>query len=151
MEKSKRPGGLTFFAIINFILAFLSIAGAGLLFISIAFVGQIPMENMTEAQRASVETLKNMPASSLIFSISRSVIGGILLLLAGIGYLKQNRVLGYIIGNVYVAAMIIYTVLSPFILGAAVKKGIISSFVALLYPVITLIVLNFIYRKNFNE
>jgi hypothetical protein len=151
MDKPKRPGGLTFFAVINFIVAFLSIAGASLLFLSAAFIGQVPMENLTDAQRMSIETLKNMPASSLIFTISRSVIGGILLILAGIGYLKQKKILGYITGNIYAAAMIIYTALSPFIMGAAGKRGAVSIIISLLYPAVTLIILNFIYRKNLTE
>ena len=151
MENSKRPGGITFFAIVNFIVALISIVLAGLFVLSVAFIGQVPVENMTEAQRASVELLKNMPVGAIIFTISKGVLGGILLILAGIGYLKQKKVLGYIIGNVYAAAMIIYTVVSPFILGAAGNRGVISYILALLYPVVTLIVLNFIYSKKFER
>ena len=149
MEKTKRPRGLTFFAIINFIIAAITIVVACSLILGVAFVDRIPVENLTETQRVGIDALKNMPASSIIFSITRAAMGGILLILAGIGYLKQKKGLGYLVGNIYVAAMIIFTVISPFML-KTVSQSVMSYVLDLIYPVITLIVINFIYRKNLN-
>ena len=76
-----------------------------------------------------------------------SVIAGILLLLAGIGYLKLKKVLGWVMGNAYAAVIILHTIIS-LILTPASRGGAVSLTISLAYPVITLILINFVYKKN---
>jgi len=148
MEERKRPGVLTALAVINFILAFLYIVMNGLAVLSFAFIDNIPLGNLGEAQVAKIEAMTQLSRGGLFFMFGPSVIAAILLLLAGIGYLKQKKVLGWVMGNAYAVVMILSTILSPFILPPALKGGTVSVIIALAYPIITLILINFVYRKN---
>lgn len=148
MEEAKRPGVLTALAVINFILAFLYIVMTGLSYLSLAFIDSVPLGNLNEAQIDRIDAMGQLSAGESFFVFGPGIIGGIILLLAGIGYLKQKRVLGWVMGNVYAAIMILSTIISPLILPPALKGGTVSVIVALAYPIITLILINFVYKKN---
>jgi hypothetical protein len=151
MEESKRPGCpgiLTTLAVINFIIAFVYIVAIGLTAVSLAFIDNIPLDNLGEAQTARIEAMGQLSAGEYAFMLGPTIIAAILLLLAGIGYLKQKKVLGWAMGNAYAAVMILSTIISPFILPPALKGGIVSIIIALAYPIITLALINFVYKKN---
>ncbi len=148
MEETKRPGILTVLAVINFIIAFLYILMCGLGILSFAVIDYIPLESLSEAQMAGIEALKELSTGEMAFRIGPSLVAGILLLLAGVGYLKQKKVLGWVMGNAYAAVMILRTILSPIILPPALKGGTVTVIISLIYPIITLILINFVYRKN---
>lgn len=74
----------------------------------------------------------------------------ILLLLSGIGYLKQKRFLGRTLGNTYAVLSILTTVLELAILPDVITGGqTIMVVVALLYPVLTLFLLNTTFKEDF--
>jgi hypothetical protein len=74
----------------------------------------------------------------------------ILLLVSGIGYLKQKRFLGRKLGNAYAILSIVTTVLELAILPDVITGGkTIMVVVAFLYPVLTLILLNTTFREDF--
>lgn len=123
MEETKRPGILTALAVINFILAFLYIVLIGLSILSLAFIDQIPLGSLSEADAARMEAMTQLSTGGLLFMFAPSVIAGILLLLAGIGYLKQKKVLGWVMGNTYAAVMILGTIIPPMILPPELKGG----------------------------
>ena len=148
MEETKRPGVLTALAVINFIIAFLYVVTSGLAIVVIAFIENVPLGNLGEADAARIEALGQLSAGESFFVFGPTIIAAILLLLAGIGYLKQKKVLGWVMGNAYAAVMILNTILSPIILPPALRGGTVSIIIALAYPIITLILINFVYKKN---
>ena len=148
MDETKRPGVLTALAVINFIIAFLYVVSSGLAILTIAFIENVPLGNLGEAEAARLEALGQLSTGASLFVFGPAIIGAILLLLAGIGYLKQKKVLGWAMGNAYAAVMILSTILSPIILPPALKGGTVSVIVSLAYPIITLILINFVYKKN---
>ena len=147
MEETKRPGVLTALAVINFILAFLFILLNGLAILSYAIIDYVPLESLSEAQMAGIEAMKELSIGEMAFRIGPPLVAGILLLLAGIGYLKQKKVLGWVMGNAYAAVIVLHTII-PLILRPDSRAGAVSLTINLAYPVITLILINFVYKKN---
>lgn len=149
MNEEKRPGGLTALAVINFILSglgFLSLLGMATFF---ALRDKIPTENMQEAQKAQVEALQNLGLPMLIFIFAFSLISYVLLLLSGIGYLKQKKFLGWIIGNTYAVITIIINVVSAMMFASELGGGFnFGTIINLIYPVLTLILINTTFRDD---
>ena len=148
MEETKRPGVLTALAVINFILAFLYIVLNGLAVLTFLFIDNVPLGNLGEAQIAELEAMRQLSTGESVFMLGPPVIAGILLLLAGIGYLKQKKILGWVMGNAYAAVIILHTIVSSLILTPALRGGTVITIVALAYPIITLILINFVFKKN---
>ena len=149
MNEEKRPGGLTALAVINFIFSgwgFIGLIGLAALF---AFIGKIPTDNMEEAQRAQIEAFQNMGLPVFIFIFVLSLVSSVLLLLAGIGYLKQKKFLGRTIGNLYAVVSIIHTVVSGILFSADLGGGFnFATIINLIYPVLTLILLNTTFKED---
>ncbi|MHC4243894.1 MAG: hypothetical protein ACYSU4_15935, partial [Planctomycetota bacterium] len=101
MNQEKRPGGLTALAVINFIVSGWGLIGLIFLAGFFALIGKIPTDNMQEAQKAQIEAFQNMGIPVFIIILLLSLLSSVLLLLAGIGYLKQKKFLGRTIGNLY--------------------------------------------------
>jgi hypothetical protein len=149
MNEEKRPGGLTALAVLNFVFS-----GFGLisLFGFLAFFalrGKIPTDNMQEAQKVQIEALQNMGLSMLIFICVLNILSNVLLLLAGIGYLKQKKFLGRTIGNLYAVITIISSVVSGILFAPELGGGFnIGTIIGLIYPILTLILLNTTFKED---
>jgi amino acid transporter len=91
MNQEKRPSGLTALAVINFVFSGWGLIGLLGLAAMFAFIGQIPTDNMNETQRAQIEAFQNMGIPVFIFIFVLSIISSVLLLLSGIGYIKQKK------------------------------------------------------------
>jgi hypothetical protein len=117
-----RPVGLTILASINII----SFAVVGLYLVALGF-----------------EMIENPPGQVTIVIES---IAGILALLSGIGFLLRHRILGYLLGNVFCIYLLIYSAAV-----VLVKVGVkpLEYFNWLAYPVILILALNIMYRKEF--
>jgi len=149
MTEGKRPSGLTALAVINFIFAgssFLSLAGLAAFFV---MADRIPTEEMDAAQKAQIEALQNMGTPILLTLIALSLITGILLLLSGIGYLKQKRVLGRMLGNTYAVVAIVSSLITGFMFSVELGGGFnIGTILGLIYPVLTLILINTTFKDD---
>ncbi|MHC4642027.1 MAG: hypothetical protein ACYS32_10305 [Planctomycetota bacterium] len=149
MSEEKRPGGLTALAVINFVfsgLGFLSLLGMAALF---AFIDKIPTDQMQEHERITIEALQDLGLPMLIFIFALSLISNVLLLLSGIGYLKQKKFLGWIIGNTYAVITIISSVVSAMMFASELGGGFnLGTIIGLIYPVLTLILLNTTFRDD---
>ncbi len=149
MNEEKRPGGLTALAVINFIFSgwgFIGLFGLAALF---AFIGKIPTDDMQEAQKAQMEAFQNMGLPVFIFILILSLVSSVLLLLAGIGYLQQKKFLGRTMGNLYAVITIISSVISGIIFPSDLGGGFnIMTIVGLIYPVLTLILLNTTFKED---
>jgi len=149
MNEEKRPGGLTALAVINFIFSGWGLIGLLGLAAFFAFVGKIPTDDMQEAQKAQMEAFQNMGLPVFIFIFALSLVSSVLLLLAGIGYLKQKKFLGRTIGNIYAVVNIISSVVSGILFAPALGGGFnIGNIIGLIYPVLTLILLNTTFKED---
>ena len=149
MNEEKRPSGLTALAVINFVFSgwgFIGLLGLAAFF---AFIGKIPTDDMQEAQRTQFEAFQNMGLSVFVIIFALSLISSVLLLLSGIGYLKQKKFLGRTIGNAYAAITIVSSVISGMMFAPEMGGGFnIGTIIGLIYPVLTLILLNTTFRDD---
>jgi len=75
-------------------------------------------------------------------------LSGLLALLSGIGFLRRHYALGYRVGNGFGVFLLVYSV------GFLAGKGSVNPmeyFAWLSYPVILLLALNLLYRKEFER
>lgn len=149
MNEEKRPGGLTALAVINFVFSgwgFISLLGLVAFF---AVIGRIPTDDMHGPQRTRFELLQNMGVSVFVIIFVLSLISNVLLLLSGIGYLKQKKFLGRTIGNLYAVIAIVGSIISGMMFPSELTGGFnIGSIIGLIYPVLTLILLNTTFRDD---
>ncbi len=149
MNEGKRPGGLTALAIINFILA-----GFGLLslFGMVAWFGlidKVPTDQMNETQKAQIEALQNMGTPTLVLIVVLTLLSGVLLLLSGIGYLKQKKVLGRVLGNVYAIFSITGSIVSGLLFATELGGGFnFGTIIGLIYPILTLVLINTTFKDD---
>jgi hypothetical protein len=149
MDEQDRPGGLTALAVINFIFAAISALGILMTFISRSLISSMPMDQMSEAQIAQLTVVQNMSGTTLAIIACVSTISFLLLLFSGIGYLKQKKVMGRVLGSSYGVLSIIYSIISTMIFSGAFGKSFgIMAIIGLIYPVLTLILLNTVYKDD---
>jgi len=73
----------------------------------------------------------------------------VLLLLSGIGYLKLKKFLGRMIGNTYAVISIVSSVISGIMFPSEMGGGFnIGTIIGLIYPIITLILLNTTFKED---
>ncbi len=149
MNEEKRPGGLTALAVINFVFSGLSLINLIVLAAFFAFIGMIPTAEMPEKERAMIEAFQNMGTSVYVMIFVLTIISSVLLLLSGIGYLKQKKFLGRTMGNIYAVIAIAGSVISGMMFASELGGGFnIGSIIGLIYPVLTLILLNTTFRDD---
>jgi predicted small integral membrane protein len=149
MDEGKRPGGLTALAVINFVfcgLSMMSVLGMVALF---AFMDKVPTDNMTAQQKAQMEAVQNMGMPTLVLLVILNLVTAALLLLSGIGYLQQKKALGRMIGNVYAVVSIVAVIVSALLFRPELGGGFhIGSIIGLVYPVITLVLVNTTFKED---
>lgn len=104
---------------------------------------------MNANQKAQMEAFENLgiPAFILIFVLS--LVSGLLLLLSGIGYLKQKKFLGRTLGNIYAVIDIINSVIIIIMFEPEIGGGFdIKTMIGLIYPALTLILLNTTFKED---
>ena len=133
-------------AIFNFLFAGVSLLG--ILGMVTVFVVMRESEAYEEMSRAFTEA--GLTGTYLIFIFSISGAALVLQILSGIGYLQQKKFLGRTLGNTYAVISVLSTVVSLVFLPDASGGGFsIITIIALLYPVLTLILLNTTFKEDF--
>ena len=149
MNEGKRPGGLTALAVLNFVFAgfgFLSLFGLIAFFF---LIGMIPTEGMGEQESAQIEALQKIGLPLLIVTVGLSLISSVLLLTSGIGYIKQKKFLGRILGSGHGILTIISSIITGLLFGSELGGGFnIGTIINLIYPVLTLILLNTTFKDD---
>jgi hypothetical protein len=149
MNEGKRPGGLTALAVINFIFcgfSFLSVVGMAAFF---ALKDMMPTDQMDARQKAQIEALQEMGTPMLVLVVALNVLSGILLLVSGMGYLKQKKVLGRMLGNAYAVLTIVGSIVSGLMFRAELGGGFnIGTIIGLIYPILTLVLLNTTFKDD---
>ena len=152
MDDKKRPGGLTAMAAINIILAGFSLLGAIGIAFSMSILDKIPTNGMTEAQKAQIAAFQNIDPSIFAVIIGINIIIFMLLLLSGIGYLTQKKVLGRTVGNIYSFVGIISVIISVMIIPNEIGGGFgIRTIIGIIYPTLTLILLDTKFKDDLNN
>jgi hypothetical protein len=153
MSSDKRPGGLTALAVINFIFGALSLLGALALAVLIPLLGMAmnqASQQMPPEQVAQLEALTEMGAPLFITLAVVSFLTAALLIASGVGYLKLKKFLGRTLGNVYAVMSVVYSIGSALLLPVTLGGGFnIMAIVGLIYPVLTLILLNTTFKEDF--
>ena len=143
MAEGIRPGGLTALAILNFVIGGLGVIASLLLVVGFALANLL---SEGEAVSWLTERMNEGGGKAILvfLAVVLQVISYVLLIVAGIGYLKQKRLLGRIMGSAYGIIMLISIGL---MLGLG-KEFEFSSIRDLVYPVLTLIMVNFTFKED---
>jgi hypothetical protein len=127
-----RPGGLTALAVINFIFGVLE--GLGLI---------VRLAHLDDIRRAF--TFLNYPIALLYLQLLLNFLSAFLAIASGIGYVKQRGFLGRGLGNAYGVVGVLATVITA----AFFSEFNIAYLILLLYPLMTLVLLNTAFRQDF--
>ena len=149
MSEGKRPGGLTALAVINFVFTgFSLISILGLAAIT-ALIGMVPTDKMEPAQKAQIEALQSIGTGVYLIILVLTLISAVLLLLSGIGYLKQKKVMGWCLGNTYAVISIVGSTVMSFYFPTELGGGFsIGRIIDLIYPILTLVLLNTTFKDD---
>ncbi len=149
MSQEKRPGGLTALAVLNFIFAGLGVLGLLSMIALFAFMGNIDTDKMDENARTQFEAMQSMGTSFFMLIFALSVFTSILLLVSGIGYLKQKKVLGRFLGSAYGLLSLVSSIMTGLWFDPELGGGFnIGTIIGLIYPVLTLILLNTSFKDD---
>jgi hypothetical protein len=149
MDEGKRPGGLTALAVINFVFSGWGLLGILIMAAMFAFIGMIPTDEMQEEQRAQIEAFQNMGLPVFVFIFALSIVTNVLLLVAGIGYLKQRKVMGRMVGNTYAVVSIVSSIVAGIMFASELGGGFnIGTMIGLIYPIVTLVLLNTTFKDD---
>jgi hypothetical protein len=133
---SPRPGGLTALAVLNFIFGGLGLLGLLALVALLGLMGN-------ELKKA---TKQEIPQAEILYVlILLGVIQSTLLVVSGVGYLGQKRFLGKVMGSIYGIIGLAGTGVSI----ATMKQFDIGTIIGLIYPVLTLVLLNTTFKDDF--
>jgi hypothetical protein len=143
MAEGKRPGGLTALAVINFVFS----AFSGLGFLGM-FVVLALFKNIETAEGEAGEGARRGLEDSggfewIIASGVVNALMAVLLLISGIGYLKQKRVMGRMLGSGAAVINLLFSL--AFIATIGMQFAMLVGFV---YPVLTLILLNTTFKDD---
>jgi hypothetical protein len=135
-----RPGGLTALAIFNFVFG-----GLGLLF---SLINLLVADKVLEAMTAMATMLGKSPpsASAYYLILVLGIVRQGMLIMSGVGYLGLRKFIGRTVGNTYAALALFGIILEATLLpGITTVLGLMD----FVYPMITLFLLNVIFRKDF--
>jgi len=135
-----RPGGLTALAIFNFVFGGLA-ALSDILGLATA---ELQLKNLEQSAKLLGQSPPTAGAFYAVLAIGLVKAG--LLIMAGVGYLGLRRVSGRYAGNAYAILAFVVIVMEATLLP---NLFTIFSLVEFVYPLITLFLLNFIFRKDF--
>ena len=104
---------------------------------------------MDESARTQFEAMQNMGAPLFIARFAFSVVTSALLLISGIGYIKQKQVMGRYIGSMYGLLAIISSIMTGLWFEPELGGGFnMWTIIGLIYPVLTLILLNSSFKED---
>lgn len=114
-----------------------------------------PASRKKERDREQFKQLRDMGVTvgNLTIKIVLYAALALLLLLSGIGYLKQKRFLGRKLGTIYAIASIATTAWELSLLPSEFRSGsaTIGIVIAGVYPLITLLMINTIFKEDFTN
>jgi hypothetical protein len=142
MAQGRRPGGLTALAVLNFVFG-----GLGILAVLALFALLSMADSALRAEGSAGITLSEAPGAGVIYiALAITAVQIILMIASGVGYLGMKKFLGRTLGNVYALIAIAGSVFSLVV----AKQGFgLSTIIGLIYPVLTLVLLNTVFKEDF--
>lgn len=151
MTEERRPGGLTALAVINLIWGALKLLGALSSFATPVLMRELAKTGDEEQKRFSEQVLDFIENNGALWYalIALGLVSAILLLASGIGYLKQKRFLGRVLGNVWALLSIAHTVAEAALV-PQIEGGLqLLTLLFVIYPLLTLFLLNTTFKEDF--
>lgn len=149
MSEGKRPGGLTALAVINFVFGGFSALGALGMAALLALMGTVA-DSGDEHAKEMAKAWEEMGMGLFYFLLAMMAVSAFLLIASGVGYLQQKKVLGRSLGNGYAALAILSSLLMGLMVSDKAGGGFnIGTIIGLIYPVLTLILLNGTFKHDF--
>jgi len=140
MSEGKRPYGLTALAVLNFVFVGFVAVGAQALWARYSLVPATPDVTIT------AYSLTQQDGPMILMAAILMLVSMTLLIVSGIGYIGQKKILGQRVGSIYGMIGIAGTVLV--ILVAKTGFGI-ETIIGLTYPILTLVLLNTTFKEDF--
>jgi hypothetical protein len=175
-EPGARPGGLTALAVFNFVFAVLQFFSAAtsltapiLMPLAIEQAERAKAAETRAADSEPVETreqpstqdksLEDMKKANQLIQANRPLmflsggiegVLGVLLVISGIGYLKQRQAMGRRLGTFYALVEIVWGVAAGFYVNQVMHQEFsLWSVIGFIYPVVTLLCLQVIFKHDF--
>jgi hypothetical protein len=140
MSEGKRPYGLTALAVLNFVFVGFVAVGAQALWARYSLVPSTPDVAIT------AYSLTQQDGPMLLIAAILMLVSMTLLIVSGIGYIGQKKILGQRVGSIYGMIGIAGTVLVLLV----AKTGFgIETIIGLTYPILTLVLLNTTFKEDF--
>jgi hypothetical protein len=140
MSEGKRPYGLTALAVLNFVFVGFVAVGAQALWARYSLVPSTPDVTIT------AYSLTQQDGPMILIAAILMLVSMTLLIVSGIGYIGQKRILGQRVGSIYGMIGIAGTVLVLLV----AKTGFgIETIIGLTYPILTLVLLNTTFKEDF--
>lgn len=135
---SDRPSGLTALAVVNFVLGGFALLGV------LGLVVATSADPEAAAQQGMVGDEVSM---GMVYgwSLLELLVGG-LLIASGLGYLRLKKLLGRALGNLYAFLAIVSEFAGLSMLGMDFS---LLTLISIIYPVLTLALLNTVFRDDF--
>jgi len=153
MSEGKRPGGLTVLAVLNFVFGGLGILGLLASVALFAFIGKAAASNSegSEEARKVVQAWEAIGTGLFYGMMAVGTVATILMIASGVGYLQQKKFLGRGLGNAYA----VLSIAQSLIMALVVKNPEVGggfgtmTMIGLVYPVLTLVLLNTTFKEDF--
>jgi hypothetical protein len=155
MNEGKRPGGLTALAVLNFVFGGFSVLGVLAMAAVLALLGsdaatEAIAESGDEEARKVAEAWEKIGTGLFYGMLALSAATAALLIASGVGYLQQKRFLGRTLGNTYAVLSIASSLLFGLMIHEDAGGGFnIGTILGLVYPVLTLLLLNGTFKEDF--
>lgn len=151
MSEGKRPGGLTALAVLNFVFGGMGALGVLAMAAVFALMGAVTASaESEEAQQKMAEAWEQIGKSWFLGFIALSAVSAALMIASGVGYLQQKRFLGRTLGNAYALLSIASSIGVALMLPADAGGGFnIPTMIGLIYPGLTLALLNTTFKEDF--
>ena len=151
MSEGTRPGGLTALAVLNFVFGGFGVLSS--LGLAALLVVMNTMKDDPEVQNARQEMAKAWKevGMGLFFAaVAMGLVTAVLQIVSGIGYMKQKKGLGRGVGNAYALIAVAVNVTTAVVLANTPVGGFtLGTLLALIYPVLTLFLLNVTFKEDF--
>ena len=103
-----------------------------------------------QATQAVIEAWSEAGMGFFYLILILSLLGTILMIASGVGYLQQKKFLGRTLGSAYALLSILQALISGMLLAEEAGGGFgLTTLVGLIYPVLTLILLNTTFKEDF--
>jgi hypothetical protein len=150
MSETKRPGGLTTLAVLNFVFGGKDCLNTlGLVAMIVIKSGAIRLPDQKGIDEFA-KVIAELPINVIYGMTAFHVVSAFLLIASGVGYLKQSKVWGRVLGSagglVWMGGALALAAVSADAPGGGFT---LLTLAMLVYPVLTLVLLNTTFRGDF--